>query len=448
LAKAAVSKPEVFKQLQIVVEKRNFVLKGDIGYSGDSRSLKTFENSFLVCSEGRSAGVFPRLPRNYADFPLIDYTGKLILPGLTDLHTHAPQFAFRGIGMDRELLDWLESCAFPEEAKYRDAGYARRVYGALVEHLTRGPNTRLCIFATIHVPAVMILMDLLEDSGLVSFVGKLNMDRNCPEDLREKDAESSAASTREWLSLCAARSYRNTYPILSPRFIPSCSDALMSSLGILAARQGLPVQSHLSENRKEIAWVAELCPEAENYGAAYRDFGLFGGDIPTVMAHCVWSPEEELALIRERGVHIAHCPQSNTNLASGIAPVRRFLDLGIPVGLGSDVAGGVHTSIFRAMTDAIQVSKLRQRLVAENERALSLEEAFYLGTAGGGSFFRKATGKSCGSFEAGNEFDALVIDEAPRLSASLGVRDRIERAVYLSGDRPVLAKWVRGKRIV
>jgi guanine deaminase len=456
------------------MESQNFVLKGDIAYSKTPTKLLTFENSYLVCEKGKSAGVFPRLPAAFVGLPLIDYTGRLILPGLTDLHMHAPQFGFRGLGMDLELLSWLEKHAFPEEAKYKDTEYARRAYSLLVEHLKRGPNTRFCIFATVHVPATLILMDLLEESGLVSMVGKVNMDRNSPDILREgaasacaqmstgaksTGAQVSAAATEEWLTAIEKCSYKNTYPILTPRFIPSCSDELMVALSGIQKRYALPLQSHLSENRREIAWVQELCPQSCCYGDAYARHDLFGASVPTIMAHCVWSSDEELELMRSRSVYIAHCPQSNTNLSSGIAPVRRFLDLGIPVGLGSDVAGGVHTSIFRTMTDAIGVSKLRQCLCAKDEAqgegmaALTFEEAFWLGSVGGGSFFGAAglpgTAGAAGSFDPGYEFDALVIDDAGIAAPfSLSVRDRVERAVYLSDDRNIGAKYVRGKSLL
>jgi guanine deaminase len=356
--------------------------------------------------------------------------------------------------MDLELLEWLETRTFPEEAHYEDIEYARRAYTFLVEDLKKGPNTRFCFFATIHVPAVMILMDLLEASGLVSFVGKVNMDRNCPENLREAEpgkrgAETSLDATREWLGLCGT--YQQTRPILSPRFIPSCSDELFRGLADLQKEYTLPFQSHLSENKKEIAWVQKLCPESFGYGDAYARRDLFGGEVPTIMAHCVWSHDNEIELLARRGVFAAHCPQSNMNLSSGIAPVRKLLKAGVPLGLGSDVAGGVHSSIFRAMTDAIQVSKLRQVLVSPSEKPLTLEEAFYLGTAGGGAFFGKADGDffgPAGSFEPGYDFDALVINDgdlaAPR---QLSLRDRLERVVYLSEDRHIKAKYVRGKRI-
>jgi guanine deaminase len=437
----------------------NLVLKGDLCWSRDSRTLQTASDAYLVCAEGNCAGVFAKLPEQYAHFPLADYTGRLIVPGLVDLHTHAPQFSFRALGMDMELLDWLQQRTFPEEAKYRDLEYARRAYSFLVEHLKRGPNTRLVIFATVHTPATLLLMDMLEESGLACMVGKVNMDRNCPDTLHEKNAASSLAATKEWLDSCVAHNndkYRNTRPILTPRFIPSCTDELMRGIAELQRQYRLPVQSHLSENRKEIIWVKELCPASAGYGAAYRDFGLFGGvnadsnRVPTVMAHCVWSDKTEIALMAERGVFVAHCPQSNTNLSSGIAPVRRLLQAGVSVGLGSDVAGGAHNSIFRAMVDAVQVSKLRRVLVqsSTDEPALTLEEAFYLGTAGGGAFFDHCGMGASGSFEAGFEFDALVIDDATLASPfELSLRERLERVIYLSEDRHITAKYVRGRKI-
>jgi guanine deaminase len=170
------------------------------------------------------------------------------------------------------------------------------------------------------------------------------------------------------------------------------------------------------------------------------------------MAHCVWPDEGEIDLMAERGVYAAHCPQSNTNLSSGIAPVRKFLEQGVSAGLGSDVAGGIHTSIFRAMADAIQVSKLR-RVLLGGGAPLTVEEAFFLGTAGGGSFFGKAAGGAAGfgaagSFEPGYDFDALVIDDSGLAAPfELSPRDRLERVIYLSGDGDIMAKFARGKRL-
>ena len=163
------------------------------------------------------------------------------------------------------------------------------------------------------------------------------------------------------------------------------------------------------------------------------------------MAHCVWSTDEEVELMRQNGVFVAHCPASNMNLTSGIAPIRKYLDLGLRIGLGSDVAGGHSASIFRAITDAIQVSKLYFRMVDDTYKPLVFSEAFYLATKGGGAFFGQV-----GSFEEGYAFDAVVLDDSvlphPQV---LTLAERMERAVYLGLDeKKITAKFVAGCKIV
>lgn len=426
----------------------SFVLKGTVCYSRSQTEIAVFPDSHVVCEKGISRGVYRTLPEGYQALPLTDYGDKLILPGLVDLHIHAPQYPFRGTGMDLELVEWLQSRAFPEETQYSDLDYARTAYRQFVDRLTRSATTRACVFATRHREATELLMDLLEDSGLATFVGKVNMDRNAPEALREESAQSSARETRLWLEETEGR-YRRTRPILTPRFIPSCTEDLLEALGEIQQERGLPVQSHLSENPEEIRWVKELCPQAAFYGDAYDRRGLFGKDregrpFPTIMAHCVWSSPEEVARMRENGVFVAHCPASNTNLSSGIAPVRTYLDAGLRVGLGSDVAGGHTESLFRAMTDAVQVSKLYWRLVDQTVKPITFAEAFYLATKGGGAFFGNV-----GSLEEGYEFDAIVLDDSPLSHPqALTALQRLERATYLSLDLLGLhAKYVAGRRL-
>lgn len=421
---------------------KHFVMKGNICYSGDADHIRLFPASYLVCEDGVSAGVFETLPERYAALPLLDYGDRLILPGLIDLHVHAPQFAFRGLGMDMELLDWLNTYTFPEEAKYADLTYADRAYSQFADALRRSATTRAAVFATMHVPATMLLMEKLEQTGLISYVGKVNMDRNCPDYLCEQSAAQSVAETERWV--CAVRErFANTRPILTPRFIPSCSDDLLRGLRRLVERYHLPVQSHLSENFGEIAWVRELCPGTRFYGEAYDRFGLFGGDHPCIMAHCVHSSDDELALMKKNGVHVAHSPLSNSNLASGVAPIAKFLDEGVRVGLATDVAGGESENLLRNLAHAIQVSKLRWRLLDQSVRPLSIDRAFYLATLGGGSFFGKV-----GGFDAGYEFDAVVLDDAALDHPQpLSLRARLERALYLADDRQVFAKFARGRQI-
>lgn len=422
--------------------KGNFVLKGQICYSKSAQELITVENGYVVCKDGCSEGVFTELPAEYRSYPLVDYGNQMIMPGLVDLHVHAPQYNFRSLDMDLELLEWLEKMTFPEEARYSDPEYARESYRIFVEDLKRGAATRACIFGTLHREATLCLMDLLEESGLRTMVGKVNMDRNCPDILREADARTAAEDTELWLSQVRGR-YERTQPIITPRFIPTCSDELMEKLGQIAKEQGLPLQSHLSENQGEIAWVKELCPWSEFYGDAYDHFGAFGGQVKTIMAHCVWSGEEEMERMKERGVFVAHCPESNVNLSSGIAPIRTYLERGIKAGLGSDIAGGTRESIFFAMADAIRMSKMRWRLVDNTRAPLKVEEAFFLGTKGGGEFFGKV-----GSFEPGYEMDALVLDDSSIKSLrSFTLKERLERIIYLSVDEHIKAKYVAGEQV-
>ena len=253
---------------------KNFVCKGDICYSKDMKTLETCKDGYLVCENGVSAGVFAELPEKYQDFPLLDYTGKLILPGFTDLHVHAPQYRFRALGMDLELLEWLDTHTFPQEAKYVDTDFARKNYARFVEEMRKGPNTRGCIFGTIHRQSTEVLMELLEEAGLCAMVGKVNMDRHSPDILRET-TEESAEETIQWLADVTEK-FPHVKPILTPRFLPSCTDELLEKLGDIQKQHHLPVQSHLSENRGEVAWVQELFPKSKHYGDAYDSFGLFG----------------------------------------------------------------------------------------------------------------------------------------------------------------------------
>lgn len=422
------------------MRKSVFILKGNIVYSKKCGQMEVCRRGYLVCRDGVVEGVYRTLPFRLGGYPVKDYGECLIIPGITDLHTHAPQYTFRGTGMDMELLDWLETYTFPEESKYKDMQYANEAYRIFADDLRKSAVTRACIFATVHKDATLLLMDMLEKTGLCTMVGKVNMDRNGPKSLIEK-TEVSISETEKWIREAAERKYQNTMPVITPRFIPSCSDGLLTELKKIQKKYELPVQSHLSENPGEISWVKKLCPWAEDYGDAYEHFGFFGGDCRTVMAHCVYSGEKELEKIRNNGVFIAHCPESNMNVSSGIAPVRRFLEQGIHVGLGSDAAAGTTINPFRAMVSAVQVSKLKWRMEENSPAPLTFEEVFFIATKGGGSFFGKT-----GSFEAGYAFDAIVLDDSRiKTAGTFDERNRLERLIYLGDEREITAKFVNGK---
>lgn len=426
-----------------------FVLKGDICYSVSLTELVTVSQGYVVCIEGKSQGVYEILPDEYSKLPLYDYGHRLILPGMVDLHIHAPQFAFRGLGMDDELMVWLQKQTFPEESKYQDLEYARKAYTQFCDAMHKSATTHACVFGTKHRDATIQLMELMEKSGLVSYVGKVNMDRDAPEALCEPSADYSAYDTFGWINQVHGR-FHHTKPILTPRFIPCCTNELLEQLREIQIAYDLPIQSHLSENIGEVEWVHQIRPDVAFYGDAYHDYGLFGIErrsgkkVPTIMAHCVYSTEEEVDRLLENGVYVAHCPTSNVNLSSGIAPVRKYLKKGLKIGLGSDVAGGHTESMFEVMKETIQVSKLYWRYVDQKDAPITFKEAFYLATKGGGSFFGNV-----GSFEKGYDFSAIVLDESTLPHPQeLSLIHRLERAVYGSLDQKgLVAKYVDGSKL-
>lgn len=421
----------------------NFVLKGNIAYSENKDEIKEFNQGYVVSEDGVCKGVYKTLPEKYTNYELRDFGDKLIIPGMTDLHIHAPQYTFRGLGMELELLDWLNTYTFPEEARYADLDYAKKAYEYFAYDLKRSFTTRACIFATLHTPATIALMDMLEETGLVTYVGKVNMDRNGGENLQEGSAHESMEETLKWLDSINGK-YNNTYPILTPRFIPACSDELMNEIGKLATDKNLRIQSHLSENLSEIAWVNELVPTSSSYANAYEIFNNMGCKAtPTIMAHCVYSNEEEQEILKSHGAYIAHCADSNMNLSSGIAPISKFLSKGLNVGIGTDVAAGSSMNMLAAMLTTLQASKMYWRLVDSNVRPLSFSEVFYLATASGGSYFGNV-----GSFKNGYEFDAIVIDDSQMTTTrELSIKDRLERICYNDTDCFICEKYVKGKKI-
>ena len=186
-----------------------YIIKGDLCFSRSMDEIVCLEQGSIVVENGRVTGVFQTLPARYAALPVLDYGHRLILPGMSDLHVHAPQFAFRGLGMDMELLEWLNTYTFPEESKYKDLDYAERAYGSFASHLLRSTTTRAAIFATIHVPATELLMQKLDAMGLECFVGKVNMNRNSPVYLRHR-----ALDLRDEGELCPRQAHPD--PALHP----------------------------------------------------------------------------------------------------------------------------------------------------------------------------------------------------------------------------------------
>ena len=400
--------------------------KANIIYTRDKDHFEVLEHGYVGVENGRvvdvasSADAFGQRPEE-----VIDYGDCLLIPAMNDMHVHAGQYRNQGISMDLELLDWLNNYTFPEEAKYSDTRYARRMYSRFVHDLWRYGTMRTATFATTHLESTRLLMELFCEAGMGALVGKVNMDRNAIDPLLESIDEavaSNEALITEWNDPDGL-----VRPIITPRFIPSCSSAMLQACGEQAQKYQVPVQSHLSENLGEIALVRELEPESRFYSDAYDRYGLFG-QTPTIMAHCVFSEGEELELMSRRDVMVAHCPTSNINLITGIAPIRSFLEKGIRVGLGSDISGGHDMKLYN--------QKYRDK------RFLSLSEAFWIATKSAGSFFGRV-----GSFEPGYEFDALVIDDSSLNHSSYTLTQRLERFIYVGDDRHIAVRFCRGQEI-
>ena len=412
-------------------------LKGNILEALSPDILGVHPNSYLVLENGAVVGIYPDLPENMAEASVEDYGDALILQSFADMHLHGPQYEFMGTGMDKPLLQWLESYAFPTEERYADPAYARDHYRILAEDLIRNGTTRVAMFSSLHTDSTLILMEELEKAGVTGYVGKVNMDRNAPPYLCETTEESEQETLR-WLE--ASKAFTLVKPILTPRFAPSCTERLLAFLGRLKAERDLPVQSHLSENLGEIALVGELFPDCRQYWEVYDKYGLFDGR--TLMAHCVHSDERERAAMKLRGVHPVHCASSNNSLMSGISPVAQMLREDQSVCLGSDVSGGATLSMLRTMANSICAAKDRGSMMQDTAQVISIEQAYYMATSAGQSFMGYKTG-----FTAGERLHAVVLDDTglPKLP-NITLRERLIRAVYRLDDRHIRAVYSEGVR--
>ncbi len=427
------------------------VYKAHILFTKEKDSFEVYENGYIVVEDGIVLGVASSLdelaphlsPLTSED--VIDFGDKLLIPAMNDMHVHAPQVHNQGVAMDLELLPWLQNYTFPEESKYADTHYAERMYRRFLHTQWLFGTMRSVVFGTVHTDSTRVLMKLYQEAGMGAMVGKVAMNRHCPDALSE-DVKAAVEGMEQLIAEFSHPSPLTSHlsplvrPIITPRFVPSCTPELLKACGELANKYQLPVQSHLSENTSEIAWVAELEKESTSYGDAYNRYGLFG-QTPTIMAHCVWTNGSELELMKRNRVMVAHCPTSNFNLSSGLAPVRTFLDEGLPIGLGSDISGGHDLNMFRMLVYAIQVSKMHYQL-DKSKAFLTLPEIFWIATKSAGSFFGKV-----GSFEPGYEFDALVIDDEVLHPNEYSLLHRLERFIYLGDDRQIAHRFCRGQEI-
>lgn len=422
------------------------IIKGDILYNKDKDQFETIENGYLCIENGKVEGVYTAdtLPSSYEKQSVEDHTGCLIIPGFCDTHAHAPQWSNCGMGYSLELLPWLDTYTFPIEKEFEKEAFAEHNYTRFVEALKKSGTTRISLFATRHLKATKLLVEKLEKSGLGAYVGKVNMDRNSMEGLQE-ETKQSLYETEQFINWVKERNPQKDaliQPIVTPRFVPSTTSELMHRLGKITEQYGCKVQSHLCENKSEIAWVKKLHPKCDSFTSVYYDYGLLPKG-RTVMAHCVHNTEKELELLQKQQVYIAHSPASNINLSSGIMPLRKYLDEGQLVTLASDISGGHALSMRVNIIQAIQMSKVNQ-LMHPEQKAITFTEAFYLATMGSGSFFGKV-----GSFLPGYEADVQIIDDASLDNGlSYSVAQRVERYIYAGNDACIKEIYVRGKKSI
>ena len=417
---------------------------GHILFTPTSQQFEIIANGYVLVDDGgvvESVFAADALPKR-DDIEVVELGNKLLIPAMNDLHVHAPQLANMGLAMDMPLLPWLNKYTFPEEAKFADEDYARKMYSRFVSELVKHGTMRAAVFATVHTSATLCLADLCHQAGIGAYIGVVGMDRNSPDNLRNTTDEAIASTQ----ALCEhVSAYPRVKAIITPRFVPSCSPEMLTALAQQARELNLPIQSHLCETPKEIEWVLELEPQAACYADVYRHYGLLNEK--TLMAHAVYPSEKDIELLLQTRATVVHCPTSNCNLGSGIAPIRQLLEAGVNIAMGTDVAAGHHLSMFRTMQYAIQMSKV---IYAQHNREVSfltLPEVFYMATKGGGKFFGQV-----GSFEAGYEFDALVIDDAA-LVDTLGTSpeqlyERFERFIYTGSEHQIERRFCSGREVV
>ncbi|KAJ9652025.1 hypothetical protein H2198_008726 [Neophaeococcomyces mojaviensis] len=392
--------------------------------------------------------------------------GDFLIPGFIDTHNHAPQWNQRGLGRGLQILDWLDQITFKNESKFADTTHAARVYEKCVSGMLKQGVTTASYYASLHGPATNILADTCLRKGQRALIGKCNMDRNSPSFYIEPSAQDSLDATRDVISHIQSidPTGATVRPVITPRFAISCTDELLSGLGDLArAHPTLPIQTHFNEAQSEIDATLSLFPQFTNEVDLYKHFNLLTRH--TILAHCCHMTPSEITSLQTLDCGIAHCPIANTTVGGGFmaAPIRTFLNAGITkIGLGTDSGGGFSSSILDAMRQAFIVSNAREMMSDGKEKAVSIDEAFYMATWGGAKVC--GIGEKVGRFEVGKEFDAILVrteeDSEPDehgLGGDVGVMTPVEegdsvRTVFekfiMSGDdRNFATVWVKGRQV-
>ena len=383
--------------------------------------------------------------------------GQYFLPGFIDLHIQAPQWAQAGTAMDIPLQDWLDTYTFPLESKFSDLDFARKVYQDLVTTLLANGTTTALYFATIHKEASYLLAQICADKGQRGLVGKVVMDdkEENPEYYRDESTEAALADTESFIQQVLElnkTTKQGVYPVVTPRFIPSCTDEALAGLGELAKKYDTHIQSHCSESDWEHHFVHERMHKSDAY--ALHEMGLLQDK--AVMAHAVFLSDEDAGLFAETGTAIAHCPISNVFFSNGVLPTARFTQKGIDIGLGTDISGGFSPSLYDNIRQAVIAARMLEEGVDSAlpaaERGLpksriSANEAFFYATAGGGQSLSLPIGR----LEENYLWDVQVIDvnapnaKLPIFDAEISIEDLLHKILFLSRPENIREVWVQGE---
>jgi guanine deaminase len=412
----------------------------DPGESGDKAAVEYFDDGLLIVRDGcvEEAGPAERLlPGLSPDITVTDCRDKLIVPGLIDCHVHYPQIDMIA-SCGEQLLDWLERYAYPAERRFASAEHAAEVAGYFTEALLQNGTTTALVFATVHPQSAEAIFTAAERRNMRLIAGKVLMDRNCPEDLRDPPG-GGAEETKLLIDRWHGRG-RLAYAI-TPRFAVTSSAAQLQSAGRLAAAYpDVYVHTHLAENRSEMDMVSDLFPQNRGYLDVYDSVGLLRER--SVYAHCLHIDDDDRSLMHRKGASIAFCPGSNLFLGSGLFDLRSACGHGIRVGIGSDVGGGPNLNLLRTLSDAYKVLQL-------NGQSLPGYRALYLATLGAAKALY--LDDRLGNFESGKEADFIMLDSAPvpiarrRLACTGNVAEKFFALMMLGDDRAVTATYLMGR---
>jgi guanine deaminase len=396
----------------------------------------------VVVSGGRIIDVGPAdaVLARHPGITVEAYPGKLIMAGFVDCHIHYPQLHVIA-SYGTQLIDWLNTYTFPAELAFADPGHAARVAELFLDEVLANGTTTVGAYCTVHPQSADALFAAAERRDMAVVAGKVLMDRNAPEGLRDT-AQSGYDESKALIDRWHGRG-RARYAI-TPRFAPTSSPEQLEAAGALwREHPDVAMQTHLSENRDEIAWVKRLFPECPNYFSVYERFGLAGPG--AVFGHAIHLKPEEIDAIRASGSAIAHCPTSNTFIGSGLFDLAGLRgERGVPVGLATDVGGGSSFSMFATMKAAYEIAQLR---------GVSLHPARLLWLATLGSARTLRLDHRIGNLAPGYDADIIVVDPASRpllserVARARDLMDVLFAQVILADDRAIHAVYVHGQRL-